>query len=428
MKPRTWAVLGMVALSAASEVGAGQAAAPAATPAACLEATREFQKARMKEAGLPMTAEKYQAVQKEKVDFARACAAKLSLEGLAAEQLTALADLYLEGGQPDLASKTVAQSVLAASTEPGARARALLAAARVTMRQPKSDARNNLAERYVRDLDALPDAFASRKIEGHGLLNSYYRGDDIDAGIIEHSTGIIELNKLLTPGERAPLARTLTDAYVNLAEALAGQERTPEALDVLRRAASELAGVPDVAATVKPAMDRYLLVGTRGAAVTAPRWLNATPAEGKIDMPGQVTWLQFTAHWCGPCRESYPAVVRLHERFGAKGFRVVMSTQLYGRFGSEANVPAERELASIREYFPEHGITFPVAVEDYIQPESYPAAPDWPGANEAKYRVGAIPQVQVLDRKGVIRLIMVGYDEANEQRLAALIERLLAEK
>jgi thiol-disulfide isomerase/thioredoxin len=411
----------------AAGLAASQATTPS-TPSACLEATRTFQKARMKEAGLPMTSEKFQSVQKEKVEFARGCIAKLNVEAIPAADLPALADLYVEAGQAELALSTAAGAVKAAGSDPAARAHALLAATRIVMRQPKSDARNSLAEKYVADLAALPAPFAREKVEGHGLLNAYYRGDDIDAGIIEHSTKIIQLGKQLTPEQRQPLGRTLVAAYVNLAEALAGQERTPEALDVLRRAPSELAGVPDVAATVKPTLDRYLLVGTPGPAITAPRWLNVTPEGGKVEMPGQVTWLQFTAHWCGPCRESYPGVARLHERFGKRGFRVVMSTQLYGRFGNEPNVPAERELALIRDYFPAHGVTFPVAVEDYIPPNYQATTPDWPGANEAKYRVGAIPQIQILDKKGVVRLIMVGYDEANEPRLAGLIERLLGEK
>ena len=224
-----------------------------------------------------------------------------------------------------IAPSTAAKAVRVAGSEPSAQARALLAATRIVMRQPKSEARNSLAEKDADDLAALPAAFSREKIEAHGLLNGYYRGDDIDAGIIKHSTRIMELNKQLTSEQRAPLARTLVAAYVNLAEALAGQERTPEALEVLRRAPSELSGVSGVEATVKPTLDRYLLVGTPGAAISAPRWLNATPPGSRIEMPGQVTWREFTAHWCGPCRESYPGVVRLHQRFGAKGFRVVMS-------------------------------------------------------------------------------------------------------
>jgi hypothetical protein len=33
----------------------------------------------------------------------------------------------------------------------------------------------------------------------------------------------------------------------------------------------------------------------------------------------------------------------------------------------------------------------------------------------------------IVDKRGTIRLIMVGYDDMNEERLAALIGRLLAE-
>jgi thiol-disulfide isomerase/thioredoxin len=417
------AVVIAVALGTGIGLGARQSGSPASTPSACLEATREFQKARLKEAGLPMTSEKYQAVQKERMDFAGACVARLDVQTIPPAELSALADLYVEAGRFDLASSTAARAVEAAGREPAARARALLAATRIVMRQPKSEARNALAEKHVGEMAALPDAFTREKIEAHGLLNGYYRADDIDAGIIEHSTRMIELNRQLDPEARQALARTLIAAYENLAEALAGQERTADALDVLRRAPSELAGVADVAAAVKPTLDRYLLVGTPGAAITAPRWLNATPEGGAIEMPGQVTWLQFTAHWCGPCRESYPGVARLHQRFGDKGFRVVMATQLYGFFESRRPLGADEELAAIRDYFPKHAIPFPVAVEN-----AQAAGSQGRGANETNYRVGGIPQIQILDKKGVVRLIMVGYDEANEPRLAALVERLLAER
>ena len=47
--------------------------------------------------------------------------------------------------------------------------------------------------------------------------------------------------------------------------------------------------------------------------------------------------------------------------------------------------------------------------------------------NETNYKVGGIPQIMIVDKRGTIRLIMVGYDDKNEERLAALIGRLLAE-
>ena len=48
--------------------------------------------------------------------------------------------------------------------------------------------------------------------------------------------------------------------------------------------------------------------------------------------------------------------------------------------------------------------------------------------NDVNYKVGGIPQIMLIDKKGNIRLIMVGYDDANEAKLAAIIESLLKEK
>ena len=43
------------------------------------------------------------------------------------------------------------------------------------------------------------------------------------------------------------------------------------------------------------------------------------------------------------------------------------------------------------------------------------------------YAVGGIPQINVIDRKGNIRLVMIGYDDANEEKLASFIRTLLKE-
>ena len=51
-----------------------------------------------------------------------------------------------------------------------------------------------------------------------------------------------------------------------------------------------------------------------------------------------------------------------------------------------------------------------------------------PDPNFAAYKVGGIPQIHLLDRQGKLRLIMTGYDDENESKLAALIESLLKEK
>ena len=148
-------------------------------------------------------------------------------------------------------------------------------------------------------------------------------------------------------------------------------------------------------------------------------------------MTGAVTLLEFTAHWCGPCKESYPGVKRLLAKYGPQGFRVVLATELYGYFGTERPLTPEAEFERDREYFAHEGLTVPVAVADPRQCRcEAPTAtsPRSRSPNDAAYEVGGIPQIHIIDKQGRIRLIMVGYDDANETSLAKLIEQLLKEK
>lgn len=407
-----------------------QAPAPAdqpSTPSGCLKATRDFQAAGMK-AAAPLNAEKYTVIQNDKTAFARACVAKLVVDAVPAQELTPLAELYIEAGQPDLGDATIAKAV-AAQTDPALKAKAVTTAIGIVLRQPVSDERNARAEKLVAELETLPPSFVRERIEGHGRINSYYRADDINEGIIKHSLRIIELNQKLTAAERVtPLDRTLVAAYVNLAEALAGQEQTGKALDYLRRAPADLQGVADVAGMLKDVVARYELVGKPAASVEAPQWLNVPAGTTKLEMKGQVTWLQFTAHWCGPCRKSYPSVARMQQQFGARGFRVVMATQFYGYFEKRRNLSPADELAALKDYFPQHGITFPIAVSDNLPMTTENGRTvRTVNVNDDNYKVSGIPQMQIIDKRGIVRMIVIGYDPANDARMADLIARLLAE-
>ena len=150
-----------------------------------------------------------------------------------------------------------------------------------------------------------------------------------------------------------------------------------------------------------------------------------------VDMKGHVTLLEFTAHWCGPCKESYPGINRLRERYGPKGFRVVLATQLYGYFQTEQNLDAATEIERDRTYFAEHHLDVPVGISDRVDTRRERRRRhlyDGPDPNDTAYRVGGIPQIHLIDKQGRIRLIMVGYDDANEPKLAKFIEGLLSEK
>ena len=416
-----------------------QAPAPpsmAATPSGCLASAREYRQAlmkdlqaRLKESGKPTSQEDVNAVGARTAAYASACAAQFTKGGVASSDVPALAELLVEAQQIDAARATIARAVSAPGADAAAKAAALSTGVRILARQFRQPGVLDQAEAWVTELEALPAAFVRERLEAHGVLNGYYRADDIDAGIIRHSTRIIELMAALPADQRTPpLSNTAVAAYSNLAEAWAGQERTAQALDLLRRAPAELTGVAGVAERLAPTIARYELVGRPAAAIEAPVWLHAPEGTSKLDMAGGVTWLQFTAHWCGPCREAYPAAVRLQQQFGAKGFRVVMATQLYGYFENRRNLSPADEVAALRGYFPKHGIVWPVAVADAsptVMENGRPARAV--NVNDANFKVAGIPQIHIIDRKGVIRLIMIGFDAANEPRLAAMIARLINE-
>ncbi|MFO7692726.1 MAG: hypothetical protein R6V57_06530 [Vicinamibacterales bacterium] len=416
-----------------------QAPAPpsmAATPSGCLASAREYRQAlmkdlqaRLKASGKPTSQEDVNAVGARTAAYASACAAQFTKSGLAAAEVPALAELQIEAQQIDAARETIARAVAAPGADAAAKAATLTTGVRILARQFRQAGVLDQAEAWVAELEKLPADFVRERIEAHGVLNGYYRADDIDAGIIRHSTRIIELTTALPADERTPpLSNTIVAAYSNLAEAWAGREQTAQALDLLRRAPAELKDVAGVAERLAPTVERYELVGKPGAAIEAPAWLHAPEGTTTLDMAGGVTWLQFTAHWCGPCREAYPAAVRLQKQFGARGFRVVMATELYGYFENRRNLAPADEMAALRSYFPKHGIAWPVAVAGAAPAVMENGRPvRRVNVNAANYKVAGIPQIHIIDRKGIVRLIMIGFDEANEPRLAAMIARLLGE-
>jgi thiol-disulfide isomerase/thioredoxin len=400
----------------------GQAAPPQpSTPAACVKAARDFAIAQQR-ALKQVTAETVRQIEVEKVAMAQRCAAQFAVQTLPEADLPGLIALYGESAQPALA-KAALDRALGSKTLPVAlRAEVLAQAVASGLREPKSAERNAKLERYVDELDRLDqpgDALLDITMVTHSRMNGYYRGDDIDDGIIKHSTWLINRGKTFTAPQRTQYGSHIISAHINMAEALAGRGKTTEAQALLAAARSGWSDVPNAARMLDPVIARYALVGTVGAPITAPRWLNA-PANTTMPMTGAVTLLEFTAHWCVPCKESYPGLKRLLAKYSPQGFRVVLATELYGYFGMERPLTAEVEFERDRDYWAKEGLTVPVAVANQRSTVDNP--------NDAAYNVGGIPQIHLLDRQGRIRLIMVGYDDANEPFLASLIEKLLREK
>ncbi len=403
------------------------------TPEGCVKAARDFIVAQQR--ALPrVTAEAVRKIEADKVAAAQACAAQFSVTGARETDLPALIALYTEAAQPTLAKAALDRALTSRTLSPRVRAEVLAQAVATGLLEPKSAERNARLERFVDELDRLAgptdDDLLDLKVLTHIRMNGYYRGDDIDDGIIKHSTWLIERARTFTPAQRARFGTGVVGAYINMAEALAGRGQLDRARELLSAAKTGWTDIPNVGRMLDPVIARYDLVGTVGAPIVARRWLNAPP-NTTMPMTGAVTLLEFTAHWCVPCKESYPGLKRLLTKFESQGFRVVLATELYGYFGTERPLTAEVEFERDREYWAHEGLRVPIAVADQRglpvrQSDGSFAAVENP--NDVAYRVGAIPQIHLIDRHGKIRLIMVGYDDTNEAFLADLIEKLLKER
>jgi peroxiredoxin len=116
---------------------------------------------------------------------------------------------------------------------------------------------------------------------------------------------------------------------------------------------------------------------------------------------GKVVFLDFWASWCGPCRQSLPALERLRAEFAARGFEVLA-----------VNVDEN----------PADGLDF---VKRYAV--TYPLAADPGGAVAQMYDVKAMPSSYLIDRKGVVRHVHRGFRNSDLPGLRQTLGQLLGE-
>jgi thiol-disulfide isomerase/thioredoxin len=152
----------------------------------------------------------------------------------------------------------------------------------------------------------------------------------------------------------------------------------------------------------RPGPDEMLRMDRVGA--FAPPWVGVEPigdAPASVSaLRGKVVLLDFWATWCGPCRILAPKLSALQARYGAQGLQVVGVTT---ESSEGAALFAQR--TSMR----------------------YPIAVDPRAETTRAYAVSALPTLFVIDKRGVVRDVAVGYDPSRDAQIEALLKELLAE-
>lgn len=401
------------------------------TIAECLRAVQQYagrQAAAARKAGQKPD---YAAYQTQAKELAKQFAARFKLEEVKEADLPTLARLYLAADDPAQARALINRRLKTANLSERERADALVSAIEIVMKGSPREEDIKLSEEYAAQVDALPNSptILSAKIAAHNRMAAYYGYADMDEPNLTHNTVILKLSGQLPPAQHEYAAVLKVGAYNAIALVQANRGEPDKALETLKQGKAELAAAPRFQTHFDQAIERYSLIGKTGAPFKGSYWLNAAPETKQFDPRGHVSLIQFTAHWCGPCRKSYPAMLKFHQQFKERGLDVLMATRLYGYFETRQDLKPEEEMTANREYYLEHHkLPFTIAVEPRLDFSDQAAAEATRReTNEGKYFVGGIPQIVLLDKQGVVRQILIGWDPANETRVTKLIEQLLKE-
>lgn len=442
MTKRTLVGFLIVAIAHATSAQSGAPAAAQTAAAQCqLDATSYQSKkfADLRATGQRLTADMVNPIRVEARRVARECADKIAPATASAAELTALASLYLFTTDTAKAQNAVALALAKPEMTEAEHADALFAAEQLSIATfDPFVGLNPGAEKFVSEIDALSEAVLAQKVRAHEELLGRYDYADFDDGVRGQAHWLLDLGKhalstnalgMTTARAGAPSVNAaypvIADAYSSLARAAGDFLHADSALLILDEAYRVLGPVfPDVHRYLDGQRDMYRLVGTKATPIDGKWWINAENGSSVMPGDGKVTFIQFTAHWCKPCKHSYPAMLNMAKHFAGKPVESIMETSLYGFIGSKANLTPEEEVAEDRDYYTkEHGLPFKIAINPQLARGDSLTKDD-----ERRYAVGGFPEIIVVDRNGIIRATVVGWDNGNEKRLTAFIDRILTEK
>jgi peroxiredoxin len=121
------------------------------------------------------------------------------------------------------------------------------------------------------------------------------------------------------------------------------------------------------------------------------------------DYKGKVTIIDFWASWCKPCKEEFPFLIELYDNYSEKGLDLL-------------GINLDEEVANMNKFLKklDKDIKFKIISD-----------PDSKIGN--LYNVEAIPSTFILDKKGVVRYMHLGFSSEEKEKFKKEIESLLSE-
>lgn len=173
---------------------------------------------------------------------------------------------------------------------------------------------------------------------------------------------------------------------------------------------------PTHAAKAKPAT-----VGVPAPPLVGDTWFNAPAGTTRVTFgDGHVYLVEFTAHWCVPCRMSYAPLDSIVAYYQSRNVHLLYTTRLYGYFGTAQELAPAVELDSLKHYLAEHHITAPMSVATHL-------SADAKSPNAAAYGVDGMPTVLLIDGEGMIRGRWTGWGDIYANQIRRELARVLGD-
>ena len=142
-------------------------------------------------------------------------------------------------------------------------------------------------------------------------------------------------------------------------------------------------------------------VGSKAPDFRANTIDGAPVARTLADYKGEIVLLNVWATWCLPCRTEMPSIQALHDRFAARGLKVVAVSIDKPGFDDE-----------IRTFRDQFGLTFEILH-------------DAAGKIQRDYHTTGVPETFIIGRDGMIRRKVIAADDWDSPANRALFAQLL---
>jgi thiol-disulfide isomerase/thioredoxin len=113
---------------------------------------------------------------------------------------------------------------------------------------------------------------------------------------------------------------------------------------------------------------------------------------------GKPVFIDFWATWCGPCRRALPHTQKLAEKYGKDAHILAINLK--------------EDPDTVRQFMQSNNYTFTVPM-------------DTNGSVAAEYRVRGIPHFVLIDARGKIQFVQIGYGPGIEQRFETELRKAI---